>query len=85
MKSIRTNPVLETAIDTLYNQASVVIEQARETAYRQVNEALVKRNWELGKLIAEEELNGQDRALYGASIIKGLSKTSYCLVWKRLY
>lgn len=65
---------LDSTIDALYSRASSVIEQARETAYRQINEALVKRNWELGKLIAEEELNGQDRAIYGASIIKGLSK-----------
>ena len=34
----------------------------------------MKRNWDLGKLIAEEELNGQNRATYGASIIKDLSK-----------
>lgn len=34
----------------------------------------MRRNWELGKLIAEEELKGKDRAAYGASIIKGLSK-----------
>lgn len=70
----KIDKVLDSTIDVLYTRASTVIEQARKTAYRQVNEALVKRNWELGKLIAEEELNGQDRAVYGASIIKGLSK-----------
>lgn len=70
----KIDKVLDSTIDALYSRASSVIEQARETAYRQINEALVKRNWELGKLIAEEELNGQDRAIYGASIIKGLSK-----------
>ena len=74
MKPNKIDKALDMTIDTLYNHASAVIEQARETAYRQVNEALVKRNWEIGKLIAEEELNGQDRAVYGASIIKGLSK-----------
>lgn len=74
MKSNNIDKPLDTTIDILYTQASVVIEQARETAYRQVNEALVKRNWELGKLIAEEELNGLDRAVYGASIVTGLSK-----------
>lgn len=74
MKPIKIDKVLDSTIEILYNRASIVIEQARETAYRQVNEALVKRNWELGKLIAEEELNGQDRAVYGAAIIKGLSK-----------
>lgn len=70
----KIDKVLDSTIDALYARASSVIEQARETAYRQVNEALVKRNWELGKLIAEEELNGHDRAVYGASVIKGLSK-----------
>ena len=74
MKPIKVDKVLDSTIEILYNRASIVIEQARETAYWQVNEALVKRNWELGKLIAEEELNGQDRAVYGAAIIKGLSK-----------
>ncbi len=74
MKHDKTDKILDSAIDALYIRASGVIVQARETAYRQINEALVKRNWELGKLIAEEELNGQDRATYGAAIIKGLSK-----------
>ena len=74
MKPTKIDKVLDSTIETLYNRASSVIEQARETAYRHVNEALVKRNWELGKLIAEEELNGQNRAIYGAAIIKGLSK-----------
>lgn len=74
MKSAMDEIILGGRIEALYDQASVVIEKARETAYRQVNEALVKRNWELGKLIAEEEFNGQDRAAYGAAIIKGLSK-----------
>ncbi|MDE5795805.1 MAG: PDDEXK nuclease domain-containing protein [Muribaculaceae bacterium] len=74
MKPTKIDKVLDSTIEALYNRASSVIEQARETAYRHVNEALVKRNWELGKLIAEEELNGQNRAIYGAAIIKGLSK-----------
>ncbi|MDE6083626.1 MAG: hypothetical protein K2G11_03990 [Muribaculaceae bacterium] len=61
-------------IDPLYNRASVIIEEARNRAYRQVNESLIRRNWELGKIITEEELNGEDRAKYGASVIKELSK-----------
>lgn len=62
------------AISMLYNRASTVIEDARSTAYRQVNDALIRRNWLLGKMIAEEELKGEDRAKYGASVIKELSK-----------
>ncbi|MDE6396163.1 MAG: hypothetical protein K2K84_02710 [Muribaculaceae bacterium] len=53
---MKPDKVLDTTIDTLYNRVSSVIEQARETAYRQINEALVKRNWELGKLIADGHL-----------------------------
>lgn len=58
----------------LFNQASTLIEQARSTAYRQINETLVRRNWLLGKLIAEEELKGDTRAQYGLNIIVNLSK-----------
>ena len=51
-----------------------IIEAARESAYQAVNVALVKRNWLLGRRIAEEELNGGSRAEYGLEIIKTLSK-----------
>lgn len=61
-------------LEPLFNHASSVIERARSTAYRQINETLVRRNWELGRLIAEEEFRGEDRAKYGATIIKELSK-----------
>ena len=61
-------------IEPLYTRASSIIEDARDQAYQQVNESLVRRNWELGQIIAEEELNGEDRAQYGASVIKELSK-----------
>lgn len=61
-------------IEPLYSRASTIIEEARVKAYRQINENLVRRNWELGQIIAEEELNGEDRAQYGASVIKELSK-----------
>ena len=38
----------------------------------QITETLVRRNWMLGKMIAEEELKGEDRAKYGATINKYL-------------
>ena len=39
-----------------------------------MNSALVQRNWLIGYRIAEEELQGDNRAEYGASIIKKLAK-----------
>lgn len=59
---------------TLYHRASVIIEDARQIAYRRVNECLVRRNWFLGKLISEEELQGSERAKYGLNVINNLSK-----------
>lgn len=51
-----------------------IIESAQIVAHHSINVALLQRNWLLGKRIAEEELQGKDRAEYGASIIKNLSK-----------
>lgn len=51
-----------------------IIESAQIVAHHSINIALLQRNWLLGKRIAEEELQGKDRAEYGASIIKNLSK-----------
>ncbi len=75
-KIIRHNAaaIAPEVIEPLYNRASIIIEDARDHAYRQINENLVRRNWELGQIIAEEELKGEDRAQYGASVIKELSK-----------
>ena len=46
----------------------------RKYAYNAINIALVQRNWLLGKRIAEEELQGENRAKYGEEIIETLSK-----------
>ena len=51
---------------------------------RAINTALIQRNWLIGYRIAQEELNGQNRAEYGAKVIKKLSKDSdRNVVWKR--
>ncbi len=52
-----------------------IIESSRDVAYRAVNTALVRRNWLIGYRIAEEELKGENRSEYGASIIENLSKS----------
>ena len=51
-----------------------IIEASRANAYQAVNLELVRRNWLLGKRIAEEELKGKSRAEYGLEIIRKLSK-----------
>lgn len=54
---------------------STIIESAKNAAYRSVNVVLVKRNWLLGKRIAEEQLGNQTRGeLYGKSVIENLAQ-----------
>lgn len=60
--------------ETLLTDTQTIIEQAKLQAYTAVNASLVERNWLLGKRIAEEDLLGQNRAEYGAQVIKLLSQ-----------
>ena len=59
--------------DNLLSDVQQIIETAQNFAYRAVNIAMVQRNWLLGKRIAEEELQGKERAEYGAEIVKKLA------------
>lgn len=73
--AIDKNLIQEKPIDQLYDKAVEIIETARNNAYRQINENLVRRNWDLGKLISDEEIRGRDRTeLYGLEVIKSLAK-----------
>ena len=58
----------------LLQDVRAIIEASRASAYQAVNLALVRRNWLLGRRIAEEELNGDGRAEYGLEVIKKLSR-----------
>ena len=51
-----------------------IIETSRTRAYAAVNVAMLERNWQLGKRIAEEEIKGKSRAEYGVKIIAELSR-----------
>lgn len=59
--------------DILKDMCSI-IESSQKAAHQAVNTALVQRNWLIGYRIAEEELQGENRAEYGAEIIKRLAK-----------
>ena len=57
----------------LFQDACTIIEQAQESAYRAVNETLIKRNWLLGMRIQHEVLKDK-RAEYGEQVVKSLAK-----------
>ena len=51
-----------------------IIQQARSIAYRQVNLLAVCSNYEIGRIIIENEQQGAQRAAYGKEILKEISK-----------
>ncbi len=65
---------MKVAADTLYTDIKHILQQARGNAVRAVNFAMVVAYWEIGKRIVEEEQQGEDRARYGETILKELSK-----------
>lgn len=60
--------------EDILSDARTIIDSAQGFARQAVNVALVRRNWLLGKRIAEEELDGEGRAEYGIQVIKRLAK-----------
>ena len=85
-KEIAINEQLNTE---LFNDACVIIDQAQESAYRQVNEILIKRNWLLGMRIRHEVLK-EKRAEYGQQVVKDLAKALTAkygegFTWRNLY
>ena len=59
--------------ENIANDISTIISQSRHIAYTAVDVVLLKRNWLIGKRIAEEELKGGQKENYGLEIISKLS------------
>jgi predicted nuclease of restriction endonuclease-like (RecB) superfamily len=58
----------------LIENIGTILEKGRTDAYRAVNLIIVKTYWEIGRRIVEYEQNGSEKAKYGYSILKNLSK-----------
>jgi hypothetical protein len=69
-----TTILAEQQNNVLFQDACQIIEQAQESAYRQVNETLIKRNWLLGLRIQHEVLKDK-RAEYGEQGVKKLAQS----------
>ena len=74
MNTDLTEPKYEITPDIL-NDVCSIIDGAKAYAYQTINVTLVKRNWLIGKRIAEEELKGKNRADYGDELIRELAKS----------
>jgi len=58
----------------LFAEIREVLVTARRTAYKAVNFAMVTAYWNVGRLIVEDEQQGNTRAEYGKAILSDLSK-----------
>jgi len=76
IEKIRNTDIMDNYFksDDIVNDIQGIIEASQKSAYRAVDTILLKRNWLIGYRIAEETLLGEERAEYGAQIIKKLSK-----------
>lgn len=57
-----------------YNKVAILLSQARKSVVQTVNKTMVYTYFEIGRMIVEEEQNGNERAEYGKQILKELSK-----------
>ena len=63
-----------TSIIQVVDQIKAIIEKGRNQAARQVNDTIIRTYWEIGRLIVENEQDGELRAKYGQKLLTELSK-----------
>ena len=59
---------------SLLSEIKNIIAQAKDKAVRSVDTERVRMYWQIGKVVFEEEQQGEDRAAYGTFLIESLSK-----------
>ncbi len=57
----------------LFVEIARLVQEARKLAYRSNNSILLGMNWQIGKLIVEDEQGGNHKAEYGKAVLKNLS------------
>jgi predicted nuclease of restriction endonuclease-like (RecB) superfamily len=57
-----------------YEQIKTILTEARARAHRAINTAMVAAYWEIGRVIVEQEQQGQQRAEYGKGLLVELSQ-----------
>ncbi len=70
----KQQPSAETGAAVLYETVAAILQEARSTAHRAVNFAMVQAYWHIGQAIVEEEQRGQERADYGQVLIDTLAQ-----------
>jgi len=64
----------QSALELLVADIAREIESARSQVRQAVNSAMVQSYWQIGRLIVEHELQGENRATYGKQQLRALSQ-----------
>jgi len=64
----------ELSDNSFFTEIKNILAEARGSAVRAVNTAMVEAYWQIGRRIVEEEQGGSVQALYGVSLLKELSR-----------
>ncbi|WGE62736.1 DUF1016 N-terminal domain-containing protein [Actinobacillus equuli subsp. haemolyticus] len=65
---------LQLTNDKLIANIARIIEQAKSQVRQTVNTAMVQSYWEIGRLLVEDEQQGEERAKYGKAILQNVSE-----------
>jgi predicted nuclease of restriction endonuclease-like (RecB) superfamily len=60
--------------DHLYSKIAELLQAARQSVARAVNQTMVHTYYEIGRMIVEDEQQGKERAEYGKQVLKTLSQ-----------
>ena len=71
IEKVKNNDII---INNMYNQISDIITNNKNKMIYQINNTLIENNFMIGKIIVENEQNGNIRAEYGKDILNKLSK-----------
>jgi predicted nuclease of restriction endonuclease-like (RecB) superfamily len=58
----------------VYNAIRDIVLTSRQRVFRMANTALLETYWQIGKIIVEEEQNGNTKAQYGKAVLKKLAQ-----------
>ncbi|MDD7425350.1 MAG: DUF1016 N-terminal domain-containing protein [[Actinobacillus] rossii] len=65
---------LQLTNDHLISNIAHIIHQARSQVRQTVNSVMVQSYWEIGRLLVEDEQQGEERAKYGKYVLKDISE-----------
>ncbi len=69
-----SDDIVKQPSDALYSAVCRILSSARATAYKAVNFAMVQAYWQIGRLIVEDEQQGNRRAEYGKKTLPELAE-----------